>query len=106
MTSRLALGRVDPMGKAPVADDATFAVARERHPADVTFFLRAVPSAEGWSWRLFARTGASGAPRPVYAAERVYPTEREAIDHGRMSLATTQPASGLSHIRPGMVRAS
>jgi hypothetical protein len=90
MTTHLALvGRAHPTGQA----------------ADVTFFLRAMPSGEGWAWRLFARTGASGAPRPVYSAERVYPTQKEAMERGRQALATTWAASALSHVRPSVVRA-
>jgi hypothetical protein len=100
--TRLALvGREDPAG---TPSDKRHA-GRARQPTDVTFFLRAMPSGEGWAWRLFARTGASGAPRPVYAAERVYPTQREAIDQGRNALASTWAASALSHARPNVARA-
>jgi hypothetical protein len=106
MTTRLALvGRGDPTGLAPEADEADPDVTRARNPADVTFFLRAVSSGEGWLSRLFARTGAWGAPTPVYAAERVNPTQKEAIEHGRQALATTWAASALTQLRPSVVRA-
>ena len=76
-----------------------------KHSNDVTFFLRAMPSGKGWTWRLFARTGASGPPKVVYAAERTYATRREATDRGRRALATAWAATAMSHVKPGVARA-
>jgi hypothetical protein len=78
---------------------------RTRRSADVTFFLRAVPSQAGWTWRLFARTRASGPLRVVYAASRVYRNQKEASDHGRRALATAWAATAISHSQPSVVRA-
>lgn len=76
-----------------------------RHSNDVTFFLRAMPSGRGWTWRLFARTGASGPPKVIYAAERTYATRREATDRGRSAVATAWAATAMSHVKPGVARA-
>jgi hypothetical protein len=75
------------------------------HSDDVTFFLRAMPSGNGWTWRLFARTGASGQPKVIYAAERIYPTRREATDRGRRAVATAWAATSISHVKPSVARA-
>lgn len=72
---------------------------------DLTFLLRAVPAGKGWTWRLFARTGASGPPKLIYAAERIYDTRREATDRGRRAVATAWAATAISHIKPSVARA-
>jgi hypothetical protein len=73
--------------------------------ADVTFFLRAMPSGRGWTWRLFARTGFSGQPRLIYAADRVLATKKEATDRGRTALATACAARAVSPLDSNVAKA-
>ena len=70
----------------------------------MTFFLRAMPASQGWTWRLFARTGVSGTPRLVYSADRVFETGKDAIDCGRRALATGA-AVAVAGSEPAVARA-
>jgi hypothetical protein len=74
-------------------------IAEEMERADLSFFLRAVPAGDHWTWRLFARTGASGTPRLVHAPGRAYATPTEATDDGRKALALAAARVGLTDVR-------
>jgi hypothetical protein len=87
------------MSSTSVAKLHSLSRRRRGKEAEVTFFLRAVPVDEGWTWRLFVRGSTSGTPRLIYSTVRTFPTEEQAAEGGRRALATAWETGLISMVK-------